>query len=522
MLVPVLISAVIILGFIFIYLYYLSPRFNPLNRADIYLNQNLIDQAMAEYDKITEKDPFNPVAHYRLGLIYISLNQVDKGMDQLEQVVRINKYGNEVKKIDVERKLAETYIFFDRTAEAFQLFSDIIKMTPGDTKALYHVAFILLGQEYFELAQKYFDRLAMLDERNFEILFGAGIACYQNQKVNEAIDYFKEALSIDPHSDIANLAMAFAQQKKRDYKAALNYARMVIDTSPDESARFIAKRLFGILSVQAQKPSDGVKALEEALGYARKKSMNEEAALILYDLGFAALHTEMTELAYEYWNQLYLLNREFKKIQILTPMLRKEMDSKVGARADPKSVIEYSEEWLRDAFPENYIWSICGLKSARVIDLGPGLAAAGSESAHEDASDRKKLPSSIAADNLNALIRLDAENFRIIAGRVAVKLGYIIDEILPTYRESDGVDFLAHSQSSNEKALVWVRRWKDIQIGEIPFRNLAQAVNDAKADQGIFITASELTQASENALKGLPRVRVVSPAELGNLLVGLL
>jgi tetratricopeptide (TPR) repeat protein len=522
MLVPVLISAVIIFGFIFVYLYYLNPRFNPLNRADFYLNQNLIDQAMVEYDKILEKDPFNSVAHYRLGLIYINLNQIDKGMHHLEQVVRINRYGNEVKKIDVERKLAETYIFFDRTAEAFQMFSDIIKMSPGDTKALYHAAFILLGQEYFELAQKYFDRLAMLDEKNFEILFGAGITCYQNQKAGEAIDYFKEALSINPHSDIANLAMAFAQQRKRDYKAALNYSRMVIDTSADESAQFIAKRLYGILSVQAQKPSDGVKSLEEVLGYARKKAMDEEAALILYDLGFAALHAEMTELAYDYWNQLYQLNREFKNIQHLTPMLRKEMDSKAAARTDARSVIEYSEDWLRDAFPANYIWSICGLKSAKVIDLGPALAAAGTESAREDAPERKKFPTSVAADNLNALTRLDAENFRIIAGRVAAKLGCVVDEILPTYRESDGVDFLAHSQSSNEKTLIWVRRWKDIQIGEIPFRNLAQAVNDAKAEQGIFITASELTPASENALKGLSRVRVISPAELGNLLSGLL
>ncbi len=522
MLVPVLISAVIILGFILVYIYYLNPRFNPFRRADSFLNQNLIDQAMAEYEKIIEQDPFNPVANYRLGLIYINLNQIEKGMRHLEQVVRTNKYDGEVKKIDVERKLAETYIFFDRTEEAFQLFYDIVKISPGDVKALYHVAFILLGQEYFEMAQKYFDRLAVLDEKNFEILFGAGITSYQNQKTGEAIDYFKEALTINPHSDIANLAMAFAQQKKRDYKASLNFARMIMDTSSDENAQFIAKRLYGILSVQAQKASDGVKVLEEVLSYARKKGMNEEAALVLYDLGFAALHAEMTELAYEYWNQLYQLNRDFKNIQYLTPMLRKEMDSKAAARDEGRSVIEYSEEWLRDAFPANYIWSICGLKSARVIDLGSALAVERAESAREESPDRKKFPPGIATENLNILIRLDAENFRIIASRVVAKLGYVVDEILPTYREADGVDFLGHQRDTDEKTLIWVRRWKDIQIGEIPFRNLAQAVNDAKVDQGLFITTSDPTQAGEDAIKGLTRVRVILPAELGNLLNGLL
>jgi tetratricopeptide (TPR) repeat protein len=512
----------IILGIIFVYLYYLSPRLNPLNRADFYLNQNLIDQAVQEYEKIINQNPYNPVAHYKLGMLNFNLNQIDKGVYHLEQVIRINKYSNEVKKIDVERKLAEAYIAHDKTIEAFQLFFDILKVFPGDTKALYYVAFVLLGQEYFELSQRYFERLTMLDEKNFEILFGAGITSYQNQRTNESVEYFKEALLIDPHSDITNLAMAFAQQKKHDYKAALNYARMIIDTSSDENALFIAKRLYGILSVQAKRPSDGVKALEQVLDYARKKGMKDEVGLILYDLGFAALHAEMTELAYEYWNQLYQHDRDFKNIQHLTTQLRKEMDSKAGARDSERSVIDYSEEWLRDSFPSNFIWSICGLKSAKPIDLGPTLAAVRAELTREDIPERRRFASTAAADNLNAFSQLDTENFRIIAGRIVTKLGYSVDEILPTYREADGVDFLARPQSTSDKTLIWVRRWKDIQIGEIPLRNLAQAVNDIKAKEGIFITTSELTPASESAVKGLIKVRVISPAELGNLLSGLL
>ena len=105
---------------------------------------------------------------------------------------------------------------------------------------------------------------------------------------------------------------------------------------------------------------------------------------------------------------------------------------------------------------------------------------------------------------------------------MVAKLGYRVDEILPTYREGDGVDFLAYDLSSKDKTLIWVRRWKDIRISEIPLRNLAQSVNDMKAKQGIFITTSELTDAGVEAVNRLSRIKVIFPEELGSLLAELI
>jgi tetratricopeptide (TPR) repeat protein len=521
MLVSVLISLLVVVGVIVVYLFLLAPRLNPLKRADFFLSQNLVDQAMLEYEKILEYNPANPVAHYRLALIFLDRGQLEEGVRHLEEVIRTNKYGSELDKAAVERRLAEAYISQEKILEAFKLLFEILKQHPGDTKALYHIAFILLGQEYFDMAQRYFDRLVRLEERNFEILFGAGIASYQGQKTADAVDCFKEALSIDPHSDIANLAMAFAQQRKHDYKAALNYARMIIDTSKDQNALFIARRFFGILATQAGRPAEGVKVLEELLNFARKMGSTDEEKVVLYDLGFAALNAEMTEIAYGYWDQLYQEDREFRDIQSLTTMLRKEMDFKSGPADVEGSVTEYTDEWLRDAFSPDFLWHICGLKSERKIDLGPVLAAASAESTREDTPDKRKALSSVADEKVDAFIGLDVENFRIIANRVATKLGYRVDEILQTYREPDGVDFLAYSQPSKDKTLIWVRRWKDIRVGEIPFRNLAQAVNDMKARQGIFICTTELTEAGEDAVRNLSKVKVILPAELGNLLTDL-
>ncbi|HPL16641.1 MAG TPA: tetratricopeptide repeat protein [Spirochaetota bacterium] len=525
MLVPILIALAVILGLSLVYFYVVAPRLNPYNRALAYLNQNQVDQAVLEFRKILDEDPNNFMVHWKLANIYFDKNDVDEGVLHLEEIRRIDKYNYEVSKAAVERKLAESYLLRDDLQKAFMNYFDVLKDHPGDEEALYHVAFILLGQEYFEQALRFFDRLIKAGRKDFEVLFGAGIASYQSQKAAEPVEYFREALSMNSHSDIANLAMAFAQQRKRDYKTALNYARMIIDTSSDESALLVARRLYALLCVQTKRPAEAVKVLESVLDQVRRSDASDEEAVILYDLGFAAVNAEMTELAYDYWNQLYHLDRKYMNVQHLTTMLRKEMDAigKPGGAEGEDSVINHTDDWLRDAFPDDFLWNICGLKSAVSVDLDAILASARSDAARDDGQQRKKSGASgEAAENISALYQLDGENFRIIAGRAVAKMGFRVDEILPSYREPDGVDFLAINLSTKDKTLIWVRRWKDIRISEIPLRNLAQAVNDLKVKQGVFITTSELTDAAESAVERLPKVRVIFPEEFGNALTGLL
>ncbi len=525
MLVPALIALVVILGLVLVYIYVLAPRINPHNRAMSYLNQNMVDEAVAEFRKILDDNPNDFLVHWRLANINFDRNEIDEGVLHLEEIKRIGKFSSEVPKAAVERKLAESYLVREDVQKAFMNYFDVLKDFPGDEEALYHVAFILLGQEYFDQALRYFDRLIKVDRKDFEILFGAGIASYQSQKTSEPAEYFKDALAIDSHSDIANLAMAFAQQRKRDYKTALNYARMIIDTSSDESALLVARRLYALLCVQAKRPAEGVKMLESLLENVRKNGMSDEEAIILYDLGFAAVHAEMTELAYEYWNQLYQLDRRFMNVQHLTTMLRREMDAmgKQGGQEGEGSVMDYSDDWLRDAFPADFLWNICGLKASTAADLDAILAGARADAVKDEGPQRKKSGASgEAAENISAFYQLDAENFRIIASRAVARLGYRVDDILPTYREADGVDFMTVNLSNKDKTLVWVRRWKDIRISEIPLRNLAQAVNDMKVKQGVFITTSELTDAGIAAVERLPKVSVILPEELGSILAELL
>jgi len=525
MLVAILITAVIILGAVAFYLYIIVPRINPQNRAISFLNENRIEEAIVEFKKVLETQPYDINVLWKLSELYISQEKFDQAAVHLEKISELNRYSAEVEKLDVLKSLAQIYRKRDERERAFAKYYEILRDYPSEPEALYFAGFMALGQESFDIAFKHLDLLSKLEKKRFDVLFGAGISALQSQRTTEALSFFKDSLALEPLSDVANIAMAFTLNKRRDYKTSINYAKMVVENSKDTGALFVAKRLLAMLYIEAKKIPLAVKLLEELKDSSTENAWNEELKIVYYDLGFAYLLDDKTAQTYDCWNQLYQMDRKFRNIQDLITRLRKEMDERPGTRfEDVKSVLTEVEVWKSRFFPEQFVWNICGLKSNYSIDIDGIIAPYRSSGVME-----KKFPDDSVGDkdspgdDLAAFYRIDAESFRSASYRMCEKLGLVIDDILTTYRDADGVDFMAHlRESSKTKVLVWVRRWKGASVGEIPLRNFAQAINDSKASQGYFITTSPLTQAGESSLSNLSKVTVIYPEEVAKLMKGIL
>ncbi|HEY1404994.1 MAG TPA: restriction endonuclease, partial [Spirochaetota bacterium] len=394
----------------------------------------------------------------------------------------------------------------------------ILKMYPAEEDALYNVAFIALGQEEFDIAQRYFDRLAKNKDNSFEVMFGAGICSYQNQKFNEAVEYFKYAVTIQPESEIANLAMILSLMKKRDFRSAVGYATKLAAMSEDIQIKYISLRAIAFLDALLKKYESSVKKFEELLEFTKRYDLQEEMCLVLYDIGFACIKAEFSKRAYEYWNDLSSIQRGFRDVQDLVMGLRREMESNASSTAHAEIISDKTEEWLLTPFPPNFLWGICTLKNEKKFDLRNYMVS--TRVSTEGDSDYSEM--GYSKDLLEKFINLDTENFRIIANRVVNKMGYKVDQIMPTYRDSDGIDFLATKRDTKEKTFVWVRRWKKTRVGEIPMRNFAQMVNDQKAAIGLFVTTSDLTEEAQGTVANLSKVKVILPDELNSYLQGLL
>lgn len=511
------------MGAIAYYLVYIRPKFDPAQRAELFEKQGMLKESVIEYRKVLESRPGDPTTRYRLAGLYLKLNEIDQAIMQLEGMLLTGKFTYEIDSLDVQKKLAGAYYIRDDIEKAFRGYLEILNLYPTDPEALYHVAFIALGQEEFDFAQKHFDRLVKLTKDDFDVYFGAGITSYQNQRTNEAIVFFKNALALRPNSDAANLAMAFALQRKHDFKQAIPHALAIAERAREFEVRYMAKRLLAFLNLQAKKNDEAVKNFEDLMQSSRDNDSQAELMLALYDLGYACIRTEQINRAYEYWNELYQMDKTYNGINRLVTMLRREMDTSYRQLQDgfDASVMDGIDDWIAGAFPQDFLWKVCGLKSERALDLKNVMVTARIGVARE--GDGEARSSEVGAgDRVARLIKLDTESFRIMANRVVGKMGYRVDQILQTYREADGVDFLATSNETKEKVLVWVRRWTKTMVGEIPLRNFAQAINDIKAKQGLFITTVDLTEPAKNNLKRLQKVTMVYPEEFDDLLRGIL
>ena len=84
-----------------LYIYVLAPRLNPLNRADSFLKQDMVDEAILEYKKILDNNPNDFMVHWKLANILFDRDEVDEGVLHLEEILRIDKYNYEVEKVGV-------------------------------------------------------------------------------------------------------------------------------------------------------------------------------------------------------------------------------------------------------------------------------------------------------------------------------------------------------------------------------------------------------------------------------------
>lgn len=519
MIVFFLISGILLLAFTAYYLLYLGPKLDPKNRAENYLQQKRFHDAIREYRKILETKPNDVGALYRLSNVYIQMRQADQAANLLEKIYEINAYPLDVEKLDVQKKLGRIYKTRDDVQKTFQIFYEIENEFPTDSEALYHIAFIALGQDEFDIAWKHFDRLIRLENTDFETLFGAGICAYQNQKINECVDLFKLAVDKNPNSVIANIAAAFANRRKREYGKALQYTEKVMGLTDEKEVMFIIKRLEAILLMHLKKYDKALKAFELLIEYVKTNTMDEEYLICLYDTGFAYIRADRIHEALKYWNELSQKQRNYRDIQNLLMTLKREIDKSDTVFAD--SIHDYVEDWVGKFFHEDFLWNICGLRSDTKIDIKPYFAQKVKDSQEPEKGGGTEIRVS-GRYNLEKLFSLDTDTFRSIANRLVQKIGYRVDDIMTTYRDTDGIDFMATNKKTGDKTFVSVRRWNKLRIGEIPLRNFAQQVNDLKAQKGLFITSAELTEGAMAAVPSLSKVEIIFPDDMDRFLNGLL
>ena len=217
--------------------------------GDIYNNNDLLTEALIQYQKSANIDESNIDAHLKSGDVYFEMKEFEKAKKSYQTVLSINPessgaqlglfrtyyaeenlektielgeefVGAEPKNIEVHKVLKEIYLQKGMKEKAFEEMRTISALLPDDKKASIELGIQFLAKEQYEKASECYEGALKVDSNDPDARFRMGeLSCFKGDYY-AAIRYLEdivEKLSPEPMS-IARmyLALAYINLEKSD------------------------------------------------------------------------------------------------------------------------------------------------------------------------------------------------------------------------------------------------------------------------------------------------------------------
>ncbi len=542
----------IILGFILFYIFYIAPKINPFNKGMKLLEEGNIDEAILEFTRAVEKDPENYIAHFKLAHLYLQKDVLLKAEEHFKQVLEIGKFNEEIKRLDILQHLSKIQFNLKKYEELLFTLKEILAVFPSDYTANYYLGLLYAGQLIYEEAIKYFQKAIRARPTDINTRINLALCYVQVENIDSAIKELEEAVKNAPENEKAKFFLAIALFMAKGYKKAIDFFLTVLKSTQEKERKFICYRLISAAFFLLDKIDRAKEFLDTGIEFVKMESMFEEYKTLLYDYGMMYASIGNFIQAKEKWKILNVIDENYPNLEELL----KYIEIKTSPVEEPEEEIEpyltpaaasyfkaaqhiingeseqeedeekkyetifneIKEEWLNSFIPENFLWKLGGLTSAKRFNIEMLMEKEKLENVQAEAS-KFNIPSII-----KEFMKLDRKKFEEVGRKIVQKLGYIIikENFRPTladFVEGDGIDFVAKEPGiAGQIVLIQLRRWDQGKVGEIPFRNMTQSMAEVKAKRGIFIVPAELTEGAQRFLEKMPNITVLTYKDMGKLL----
>ncbi|MBM7633905.1 tetratricopeptide repeat protein [Geomicrobium sediminis] len=175
---------------------------------------------------------------------------------------------------------------------ALEQFHLALENEEGDRAAIYtNLGTLLLAANEYEDALKCYQRAIQLDEKHASAYYGAGNVCYHVDKFQEAIAFYKQAITSGLNDDQSvhfMIGLSYYQEDQHAFALA-SMMRAVELNREDAEAHFYCGLTYAKLDMIA----DAIQHFERAV------SLNSEHADAFYNLGVAQMYLEQHDQAKE-------------------------------------------------------------------------------------------------------------------------------------------------------------------------------------------------------------------------------
>ncbi len=164
-----------------------------LRRAEIYLDTQKYEEALADANEAIRLTHKNPYASYIRGCVYLQLKKLDQALPELQAAA-----AGLPKHVPTHFWLARCLLMKDRLPEAIEELHTVIKLDHEFVRAYIILGNALLQRGDPEAAVRVLQDAERVDPKNTEVVQLLGMACLHKGDDEAARRYFQKLLNLDP------------------------------------------------------------------------------------------------------------------------------------------------------------------------------------------------------------------------------------------------------------------------------------------------------------------------------------
>jgi len=198
-----------------------------LRRAEIYLDQQRYEEALADANEAIRLTNKNPYANFIRGCVYMQLKKLDAAIQELQFAA-----SGMPKHLASHFWLARCLLMKDRLRDAIEELNTVVKIDPRFTTARLVLASAHLQNGYPDGAITTLADALHFDSRNVEVHRLLGIAYLHKGEYERAEREFAKMLEIDPDAARAHQVLAGIKLAKGKVDEAIEHCRAALAVEP--------------------------------------------------------------------------------------------------------------------------------------------------------------------------------------------------------------------------------------------------------------------------------------------------
>ena len=238
-----------------------------------FLSAGRKEDAIAYFQQIIDKDPYNSKAWTNIGDVYRMMGQYEESIDPYEYALSIDPED-----LWTNMHLADIYYDLGRYKEAIDTLEEALRN--GVETSMIHTT---IGDCYYRLndlqtAEEHFKKALEINPMIGSGYAGLGYVFSDRGQSRKAIKYFEKAMTIEPWETDHLYSIATDYMKLKEYDKALEYLRKIQETTPtDPDAYYYIADLYG----QQDKIDEAINTIKFGL------LQTDNDASLLYLLAYA-------------------------------------------------------------------------------------------------------------------------------------------------------------------------------------------------------------------------------------------